>query len=128
MESESSDAAPVGANADVWRERIEAQRASGQSIRAWCRENSHHEHAFYSWRGRLGLSPAPARKRRSRQDGGFGFAEVVVGRGGVAASPVVASLAEPILLRFAGGRELVLPVSMPVRQIAGLVHELEGAQ
>ena len=128
MESESSDAVPVGANADVWRERIEAQRASGQSIRAWCRENSHHEHTFYGWRGRLGLSPGPARKRRSRQSGGFGFAQVVVGRGAVAASPVVASVAEPILLRFAGGRELVLPMSMPVGQIAGLIRQLEGAQ
>ena len=127
MESESSDAEPVGANADVWRERIESQRASGQSIRAWCRENSHHEHTFYGWRGRLGLSPGPARKRRSRQGGGFGFTQVVVGRRAVATSPV-ANLAEPILLRLAGGRELVLPMSMPVRQIAGLVRELEGAQ
>jgi hypothetical protein len=120
------EAAVVSPSVDVWRERIEAQRASGQSIRSWCRENSHHEHAFYSWRRRLGLSPAPARKRQSRRGGGLGFAEVVVD-GSVAASPV-ASLAEPILLRFAGGRELVLPVSMPVWQIAGLVRELEGAQ
>ena len=121
------ETAAVSPSAAVWRERIEAQRASGQSIRAWCRENSHHEHTFYGWRGRLGLSPGPARKRRSRQSGGFGFAEVVVGRGAGAASPV-GSLAEPILLRFAGGRELVLPMSMPVRQIACLVRELEGAQ
>ena len=113
--------------ADSWRERILAQRGSGQSIRSWCRENSHHEYAFYSWRRRLGLSPAPARKRRSRRDGGLGFAEVVVDRGGAVASSV-ACLAEPILLRFAGGRELVLPMSMPVRQIAGLVRELEVAQ
>jgi hypothetical protein len=120
---ESSDAASVGADADAWRERIEAQRASGQSIRAWCRENSHHEHTFYSWRGRLGLSPAPARKRRSRRGGGLGFAEVVVG--GSTLSPL-SSLAEPILLRLAGGRELVLPMSMPAREIAGLIRELEG--
>ena len=122
------EAEAVSPSAGVWRERIEAQCASGQSIRAWCRENSHHEHAFYSWRRRLGLSPGPARKRRSRRSGGFGFAEVVVGRGGVAASPVAASLAQPILLRFAGGRELMLPMSMPVGQIAGLIRELEGTQ
>ena len=121
------EAAAVSPSADVWRERIEAQRASGQSIRAWCRDNSFYEHTFYSWRSRLGLSPGPVRKRRSRQGGGLGFAEVVVGRGAVGAS-LVARLEEPILLRFAGGRELVLPMSMPVRQIAGLVRELEGAQ
>jgi hypothetical protein len=40
----------------------------------------------------------------------------------------VVSLVEPILLRFAGGRELILPMSMPVGQIAALVRELEGAQ
>jgi len=50
-----------------------------------------------------------------------------MGRGAVAASPV-ASLVEPVLLRFAGGRELVLPVSMPVGQIVALVRELEAAQ
>jgi hypothetical protein len=63
----------------------------------------------------------------------LGFAQVVVG-GSTASSlaslaePPVASLVEPILLRFAGGRELLLPMSMPVRQIAALVRELEGAQ
>ena len=117
----------VDPSAEAWRERVAAQCASGQSIRAWCRENSHHEHAFYSWRRRLGLSPAPARKRRSRLGGHLGFAEVVMDRQAVAAS-VAERRVEPILRRFAGGRELVLPASMPVGQIAGLIRELERAQ
>jgi hypothetical protein len=49
--------AAVSGMADAWRQRIAAHRASGQSIRAWCRDNNHHEHAFYRWRSRLGLSP-----------------------------------------------------------------------
>ena len=113
--------------ADSWRERILAQRGSGQSIRSWCRENSHHEYAFYSWRRRLGLSPAPARKRRCRRGGRLGFAEVVMDRQALTAS-LAEHPVEPILLRFAGGRELVLPRSMPVGQIAGLIRELERAQ
>ena len=117
----------VDPSAEAWRERVTAQRVSGQSIRAWCRKNSHHEHAFYAWRRRLGLSPAPARKRRSRRGGRLGFAEVVMDRQAVAAS-LAERPVEPIFLRFAGGRELVLPASMPVRQIAGLIRELEGAQ
>jgi transposase-like protein len=111
--------------ADAWRERIAVQRAGGQSIRAWCRDRSLPEHAFYAWRRRLGLSPAPPRKRRSRRADRFGFTEVVVDR---AAARPESGVADPILLRFAGGRELVLPMSMPPRQIAALVRELEGAQ
>ena len=115
----------VNSTADAWRQRIAGQQASGQSIRSWCRNNNLAEHAFYWWRSRLGLSPAPARKRRSRKAGRFGFAQVVMGRGAVAASPV-AGLVEPILLRFAGGRELVLPVSMPLEQVAKLAGLIEG--
>ncbi len=117
----------VDPSAEAWRERVTAQRASGQSIRAWCREHGHHEHAFYAWRRRLGLSPAPARKRRSRLAGPLEFAEAVMDRQAVAASLAERSVG-PILLRFAGGRELVLPASMPVGQIAGLIRELEGPQ
>jgi hypothetical protein len=57
----------------------------------------------------------------------LGFAEVVMDRQALAASLAEHPL-EPILLRFAGGRELVLPMSMPLGQIAGLIRELERAQ
>ncbi len=102
--------------ADVWRERIAAHRASGQSIRAWCRENNHHEHAFYWWRSRLGLSPKSAAKRqRGRPARPMKFAEVVVER----------AMAESLCLRLGGGRELILPVSMPIESIAKLVRAIE---
>jgi hypothetical protein len=102
--------------AQAWRNRIAAQRASAQSIRAWCREHSHHEHAFYWWRSRLGLSPKAAVKQRPnrRPAKAIKFAEVVVNR------------AEPIRLRLGGGRELILPASMPVESVAKLVHAIEG--
>jgi hypothetical protein len=102
--------------AEAWRERIAAHRNSGQSIRAWCRANNHHEHAFYWWRSRLGLSLKSPAKRR---------------RGGVVAKPikfaeVVMNHAEPMYLRLGGGRELILPASMPIESIARLVHAIEG--
>jgi hypothetical protein len=98
--------------AETWRERVIAQQASGQSIRAWCREHNHHEHAFYWWRSRLGLSPKSAIKSRPPAKPPR-FAEVVVN-----------GAAGPICLRLGSGRELMLPASMPVEQIAALIRLL----
>jgi hypothetical protein len=106
-------------SADAWRERIAAQQASGNSIRGWCRENNHQEHAFYWWRSRLGLSPGSAAKRRRlaakpEAQAVPRFAEVVLNH------------AEPMCLRLSGGRELILPASMPAESIARLVRAIEG--
>ncbi len=109
--------ASVNGTADVWRERIVAQQASGQSIRAWCRAQDCHEHGFYWWRARLGLSPTSGVKRQRRRRTPVGFAEVVVDR---------PATVEPMSLRLAGGRELILPASMPVEHVARLVHAIEG--
>jgi hypothetical protein len=38
----------------------------------------------------------------------------------------VASIVEPLRLRFSGGRELILPASMPIEQVARLVHAIES--
>ena len=113
------EAAVIG-TADAWRERITAQRVSGQSIRGWCRENALREHAFYWWRCRLGLSPGPARKRRGRREP---FTELIVDAPGKTGFP---GIIEPMVLRLAGGRELVLPASMPVDRVAGLVRAIEA--
>jgi hypothetical protein len=100
--------------AETWRERITSQQASGQSIRVWCRDNGHHEHAFYWWRVRLGLSPQKRRRSRAKP---IKFAEVVVNH----------TTVESMCLRLAGGRELVLPGSMAVDRVAALVRALEAA-
>jgi len=110
--------------AQTWGERIAAQQAGGHSIRALCKEKGWHEHAFYWWRARLGLSPqSVVRRHRGRIVQG-GFAEVVVDR--PVAEPFAAGVAEPIYLRLGGGRELVLPVSMPLEQVAKLAGLIEG--
>jgi hypothetical protein len=105
--------------ADAWRQRIEARRASGQSVRAWCGANGIREHSFYWWRKRLGLSP---RKRRpskpvEAKPAPPAFARVVV-------QP---STVEPLRFRLAGGRELVLPASMDLSRVAELIAAVERA-
>jgi hypothetical protein len=103
------------AKADVWRERITSQRASGQAVRAWCRDNHQREHMFYWWRSRLGLSPKSMAKTPVRRTRRMGFAEVVVDR--VACRPC----------RNSRDAILVLPASMPVESIAKLVRALEAS-
>jgi len=108
----------VNGKADAWRQRIDDQAASGQSVRAWCEANGSQECSFYWWRSRLGLSP---RKRRPSKPAKakptpLAFAQVVV-------HP---STAEPLRLRLAGQRELILPASMPIEQVAKLVHAIEA--
>lgn len=44
---------PANAKADEWAERIAAQRASGMSVRQFCREQGLTEHSFYAWRKRF---------------------------------------------------------------------------
>ena len=109
----------TAAKADAWRERIETQRNSGQSIRAWCRANNLHEHCFYFWRVRLGLSPAKHRRLSQSPN----FARVMVNS---PATEAMHAATEAIRLRLAGERELILPVSMPLEQVAKLVHALES--
>jgi hypothetical protein len=108
----------VNGKADAWHRRIDDQRASGQSVRAWCKSNGAQEGSFYWWRSRLGLSP---RKRRPSKPAKakptpLAFAQVVVH------SPA----AEPLRLRLAGQHELILPSSMPFEQVAKLVHAIES--
>lgn len=111
----------VKSKADVWRDRIDAQHASGQSVRAWCKDNDVREHSFYWWRARLGLSPAKRPSRRRFKP--IAFAQVVVNSSMTKAKAVVA---ETLRLRLAGDRELILPGSMPLEQVARLIHAIEG--
>jgi hypothetical protein len=104
--------------ADTWRQRVTAQQSSGESIRDWCKANGCHEHAFYWWRARLGLSRASGSKRR-RRVALPRFAEVVVD-----SAPRASQV---MTLRLRSGAELVLP-AMQVTQIAELIRAIEGAK
>ncbi len=114
----------IGQTAALWRERVVRQQRSGVGVRGWCRANGCGEHAFYVWRAKLGLSPARGSTPRGRGGEPIGFARVVVD-----ASPRVMSGRDSaaIVLSLLGGRELALPGSMPIEQIARLVRAIEGA-
>jgi hypothetical protein len=115
----------VNGKADAWRRRIDDQRASGQSVRAWCKANGSQECSFYWWRSRLGLSPKKRRpsKPAKAKPKPLAFAQVVVHPSTAEAKPIAA---EPLRLRFAGGHELILPASMPLEQVAKLVRAIES--
>jgi hypothetical protein len=120
------DAQAQNTTAETWRQRVVAQQASGQSIRDWCRANGCQEHAFYTWRVRLGLSPATTRKPRRRAAGveRVRFAKVVFNDS--TSRQISMGLGEPIRVSLLGGRELALPGSMSVESIAKLLRAIEG--
>jgi hypothetical protein len=107
--------------AKIWRDRIEAQRASGQSVRAWCLANDSREHSFFWWRARLGLSPARRPSRRPPKP--IAFTRVFVQPSAAEGKPAAA---DSLRLRLAGERELMFPASMPAEQVAKLVHAIEA--
>lgn len=104
--------------ASDWRQRITAQQSARESIRDWCKANGCHEHAFYWWRARLGLSPKSPMKRRGSVPRPK-FAEVVVD-----STPRASQL---MTLRLRSGAKLMLPL-MPVPQLAELIRAIEGAK
>ena len=105
---------------DLWRDRIDAQRASGQSVRAWCKASDTPEHSFYWWRLKLGLSPARMPARRSSKP--ISFAQVVVDPSIAESRPAGI---EMFRFRFSGGRELILPASLPIEKVAKLILLIE---
>ena len=122
--------ATVDDKAEMWRDRIEAQRGSGQSVRGWCKANDSREHSFYWWRARLGLSPA--RRPAGQPFKPVAFARVVVrprGSGWVvppSAAEAKPAAAEALRLRLGGERELIFPACMPLEQVAKLVRAIEA--
>jgi hypothetical protein len=111
----------LDARADGWRRRIEDQRHSGQSIRAWCRANAAAEHSFYWWRRRLGAGAAVEPSARKKPTKRVESSHVAFARVRVVEQPACESLR----LRLGGGRELILPASMSAQQVARLLGAIE---
>ena len=77
---------------ELWREKIIRQEQSGQSVRAFCRDQSLREHAFYYWRQRFRGEKTPV---------GFALVETKIAGGG-APLPVDLMLASGDRLRIPG--------------------------
>ncbi len=131
--------------AELWQERIAQQRQAMLSVAHFCKLNGLSRHSFYRWRRRFAFDAAAESDAAVCSADAVCSAEdlrsadlrsadppsaVVEGlassspEGGFAA--VLVSLGvEPLRLKLAGGRELILPSSMPPESIARLVREIE---
>jgi transposase-like protein len=129
---------------EQWRELIAGQLGSGLGVGAFCQHHQITSSCFYRWRrflagegqthhpGGQGSSPWAGRKKH-RQDAGL--VEAKASPPLVKASPppgfVRVAVADtssndgPIRLVLRGGRELILPASMPIDRLAELIMALE---
>jgi hypothetical protein len=102
------------AKEQYWREVVERQAASGQSVRTFCSHEALNENAFYSWRRTIRQRDAPAKLSKTPP------------------SFVPAVLSDPapgeswLVIELAGGRALRVPESIPAQRLAELVAALEG--
>ncbi len=106
-----------------WRGLLKQFAASGQSVRQFCATRRLRETAFYFWRREIQRRDrqTPAERRSgNRPPRRLTFAQVRL------QPPRPAISEEGPRLRLAGGRELLLPASMPVEHVARLVHAIEG--
>ncbi len=86
----------------MWQRIIAEQEASGQSVRAFCRQREYKEHSFYMWRQRL------------RKPSAMRFALVETNHASAATIEVV----------LAGGEKLRIPCEAPaLRLVLGVLKE-----
>jgi len=64
--------------ADYWREVIERQGDSGQSIAQFCGKEGVHSSSFFLWRRKLGLGPSPIPAKQGHGSEGGTFMKVTV--------------------------------------------------
>lgn len=106
----------------LWRHRIAQQQASGQSIRAFCRDQKLSEHSFYAWRKQLETTNA----RDNDKANPVRFALVQTAT--AIKQPTVAtrqlSNAEPLELILASGDRLLIPPdAATLRLVLDALHE-----
>ncbi len=97
-----------------WREVIERQAASGQSVRTFCADEALDENAFYSWRRTIRQRDAPAQPSKTPPS----FVRAVVSGPAGGESWLV--------IELTGGRALRVPASISTQRLAELVAALEG--
>ena len=110
---------------EQWHALIEAQPSSGLGVEEYCRQLQVTTSCFYRWRRALTVTsgatpPRVAKHRRLPALQGFAAVQVLQDQEGPGLLPP-----EPLRLALAGGRELILPVSMPIQRLVELLVALE---
>jgi transposase-like protein len=102
------------AKEQYWRELVERQAASGQSVRAFCAQEALDENAFYSWRRTIRQRDAPAKPSKIPPP----FVPAVL------AGPAAGE--SWLVIELTCGRSLRVPESIAGERLAELVAALEG--
>jgi hypothetical protein len=97
-----------------WREAVQRQAASGQSVRTFCAHEAFDENAFYSWRRTIRQRDAPAQPNKTPPS----FVPAVLSGPAAGESWLV--------IELAGGRALRVPESIAAARLAELVAALDG--
>ena len=111
---------------EQWRALVQAQPSSGQSVEEYCRRHQVTPSSFYRWQqfltGNTGATSPWAKPKRPSAPVITGFAAVHLKQ-----DPEPGSApGDSIRLLLAGGRELILPASMPTARLVELLVALEG--
>jgi transposase-like protein len=115
--SNSSQSGRVGrrdiSKEQYWRELVERQAASDQSIRSFCSQEALDENGFYSWRRTIRQRDAPAKPSQTPA----AFVPAVLSGPAVGESWLV--------IELSGGRVLRVPESISAARLAELMAALE---
>jgi hypothetical protein len=114
-----------------WRDILGQFAAGGQRVREFCAARQIKESAFYFWRreiarrdegvagkGPAGRDASTAGPTASRP---LAFAQILV------RPPQPTAAQQSLRLCLSGGRELLLPISLPAQQVAAIVRAIEEA-
>ena len=102
---------------ELWRRRITEQQTSGQSARAFCREQHLNEHAFYTWRKRFDSPDEPIR---------FALVEPNARSAKTSQPPPPPQPGEPIEVILTNGERLRIPANAAtLRLVLNVLREQE---
>jgi hypothetical protein len=111
---------------EQWRALVEGQPASGQRVEEYCRGHQVTPSSFYRWQqflsGNTGATSPWAKPKSRPLPAIAGFAAVHLKQDPEPRS----SPGDSIRLMLAGGRELILPASMPAGRLVELLVALES--
>lgn len=97
-----------------WRELFAAQKESGQSIVAFCRERGLREWQFHEWK-----------KRLHPKTESFVAVEVVASQPTVVTVPLPANPSTPLEVRLRSGRSVLVGSDFEASHLRRLLHVLE---